>query len=201
MCFLQLVLLLKQIRNVARGASRRPFIILAILILALGIAYIADALGIRVSTPPILSIDTSNAIAFVYDFFYFINTAFLPIVPLSLIHVRGSALRSSQGTILDPIMSRKWKRIFDWALIGLVYILLVTYFATVVYRISAFNHGEIDLETDDKLATHSMYLNDAIVAFKLAAYLDVIISSIIMFVQTKKQNLTDPVCFPFSPRF
>jgi hypothetical protein len=201
MCFLQLVLLLKQIRNVTRGACRRPFIILTVLILALGIGYIAGAFAIRLSTEILLvvSVDTVNSISFVDDFFYFINSAFLPIVPLSLIHVRGSALRSSQGTTFDPLMSRKWKKIFDWALVGLNYILSIVYFSLLVYRISAFNHDEIDEETDDKLATHSTRLYDAILAFKLASCLDVIISSIIMFVQTKKQSLTDPVCFPFLP--
>jgi hypothetical protein len=195
MCILQLSFLFNRLHGVAKGAPRYPFILLAITIFTLGVGYIFLAIYTRWYSDVLMrsTLRILDALEAVYLFFYYTSTTFLPAVCLQLMHVRGSILRASQGTTFNPLMSRKWKKLFDWALIVLLYILSIASFSLYARANVAYRNGEIDVLTYSDRINERIKVNDAAIVFKLLAYLDVIVSSIIMFVQARKHNTGDPV--------
>ncbi|PVF98006.1 hypothetical protein CPB86DRAFT_873778, partial [Serendipita vermifera] len=190
-CFLQLALLIKQIRHVAR-AYRVPFILLATTTFFLGVGYIAYTFATRLRGTLILPPDPEWDFIFTYNFLYYTHVSSLPAVCLYLLHLRGDSLRTSQGTMFNPLMSRRWKKILDWVWIGLLYFLYVLYFSLDTRSTDGYNHQQIDLDTSLQLWRQSVDLEHVVVAFRIVAYLIVIISSAIMFMQVKKQGIVDP---------
>jgi len=163
-------------------AGRAPYILLMVITVSLGIWQVLYAVYLRTSTildrPTLISIYTAGT------FFVYLDTAFIPAVVLYLVHQRGDILRAVRGNTTAPLATHLWKRILDWALTGLTFVMAIA--AMGVYS---------DYLNSLVLALHRTYLDlgHAAVAFATLLCIDVFISVIVQFVQGKDTQPADLV--------
>ncbi|PVF98001.1 hypothetical protein CPB86DRAFT_815157 [Serendipita vermifera] len=186
---IQIGFIFKRIRNVQTRASKGPFIFMTVVMLNAAINFILMGIFYRVQDLVIST--TLDGIFYAAEFFSFFYTAFLPGVVLYLLHVRSDITGQQQQAPM--FMSQKRKRAFDWALIGLIYLLFLVFFGWQIADYSAYRNavttGRIWYDSTLQRAN----LSHAILAFQFIAYLDVVVSSIVMYKQLKRCNTPDPV--------
>ncbi|PVG03728.1 hypothetical protein CPB86DRAFT_304750 [Serendipita vermifera] len=188
-CLSQLALLFQRLRKISPETSRKPFVFLGISVLCLMVHYIVYAIFVRTVWEYEIPIDTRNAISQTASFFYLINVALLPGVCLYLIHTRGNILSKT----FTPITSQKWKKSFDFVMVGLLFVLSLAYFAFLAHDMNAVNHHRMSFDTWRARAGHLSRLNHATIAVKILIYIDVIVPSIVMFVQARKRQTAHAV--------
>jgi hypothetical protein len=198
-CIAQLALLFKWLRNVPTWGSRGPFIFLTILQISLAVGFITSAIHFRiVAAFPVTDDMSTNDVFFASNFFYEINLSFLPAIPLYLLHLRGSVLSTEQGKTFNPLMSQLWKRILDWVLVGVTYILLLSEFCLLVHDTTIL-FNDLDYVAWSSRQQTRLTFYHIVEAVTLLAYLNVIISSTVMASQLKNHKLIDLVRPLFLP--
>ncbi|PVF98000.1 hypothetical protein CPB86DRAFT_815156 [Serendipita vermifera] len=186
---IQVGFILKRIPNVQTRASKGPFIFMSVVMFSAAIYFAMMGVWYRLDATA-----TSTTLGSIFNtalFFDFIFVAFLPGAILYLLHVRSDiAGQQQQG---PTFMSQKRKKIFDWVLIALIYLPLVVIFAWQAVDSRAYwNEGITGMEfynNDLKRAK----LFHASFAFQVIAYLNVVVSSIIMNRRLKNHNTPDAV--------
>ncbi|PVF97999.1 hypothetical protein CPB86DRAFT_399155 [Serendipita vermifera] len=130
---------------------------------------------------------------YIPEFFNFSYTAFLPGVVLYLLHVRSDIAGQQQQRSM--FMSQKRKKMFDWMLIALIYTLLIAFFAWEVASLKAYVYAigmEMLWTWHDSRPQRAILLH-IVYVLQVIAYLDVVVSSILMYTQLKRRSTPDPV--------
>ncbi|CAG7849709.1 SubName: Full=Uncharacterized protein {ECO:0000313/EMBL:CCA71556.1} [Serendipita indica DSM 11827] len=99
--------------------STAPYVLLAIVTSTVIAGYATSAAIVRFYKPA-LALYAVNG--FLWDF----DIAFEPAVCLWLIHCRGELVTTSQFVNATPWVSQRWKRIVDWSLAALTFIIAIT---------------------------------------------------------------------------
>lgn len=118
--------------------------------------------------------------------------AFQPAAVLLLLQQRGSILGASKGNAVSPFSSLLWKRIVDWVLIGLTFIIYIASMGNYAAYATAMDTGYSTRSFSAYMAA-SKGISYAGTALGLLLFLNVIITSIVLFVQAKRAQWTDPV--------
>jgi hypothetical protein len=166
-----------------------PYLLHILVIFLLAVAYIVVAVYLRLTTD--LSHRMADALWIFSAFLFEIEIAFRPALVLYLLHVRGSILRETyQAKGFRPLMSKLWKRIFDWAFI---LINCIAGIMLIAYTHYTFTHPPAsELRTLDYKNTR-LDLSRMCVGFRIFSYLLVIFSCTVMSAQLESRKLVDRV--------
>jgi hypothetical protein len=193
----QLGMAAKRFRFVETLASKAPYILLTVVLLFSALFYLVAAIFTRVQGD-MSFLSAVNFAAFV-NFLWATILAFFPAIPLYIIYVRGDIHQAAQGTTnpFNPIMSQMWKRILDWALVGLVYILKIAVLGmTTSLNIAYYNDTISYYQYLDRFYARRD-LAHAAHSFLVILYANVIASAIFMFIQLRGRQIVDEVCLHF----
>lgn len=118
--------------------------------------------------------------------------AFQPAAVLFLLQQRGSVLQASKGNTISPFSSSLGKKIVDWVLVGLTFIVYIAYMGNVAAYATAADSGFSSASYLAYLAA-SRGLAYAGAAIFLLLCINVITTSIVLFVQAKQAQWIDLV--------
>lgn len=187
----QFVYILKNFTKIPFLSPRAPYIILSITTFFTFLWYLLYGILTRLRDDILDSIATGQVNAALVGFFTVVVT-FQPAAVLLLLQQRGSVLQASRGNAISVFPSLLWKRIVDWALIGLTFIIHISYVGNYAAYIAAIEAG-YSSRTYSAYIAASKGLSYTLTAFFVLLCLDVIITSIVLFVQAKRAQWTDPV--------
>ena len=181
------------------ASARGPYVILAITTICFAVYNLLYGILIRIQDiqpADDLALTTSGSLL------WNIAIAFLPGVVLYLLHQRGDVLRAIRGNTTSPLASQVWKRIVDWILVVIAFAMFTgavgidaQLFATLYESDYDYGYGyETESEDDlEALYQSSQDLWKAGLAFATLLAIDVLISSIIQFVQGRSAQPPDLV--------
>lgn len=171
-------------------ASRGPFILLAFVTLCAAVFYLMWAISTRVDIiDTVIQAQVNSALQFLNG----VQSAFLPAVILCLIHLRGGVLRASKGNTISPLASQLWKRILDWVLVALTFIFAIAQMGVIATLYAAFEDGSLTDDQSIQLFDASVALGHTFIAFQTLLYVDVIVSLIVHFIQSRRAQSSDLV--------
>lgn len=187
---IQLVFIFKNLSKLPVSA-RGPYILLAVVTVFSFIYYLMVGVLTRIRYD-YLDVLTANQISVAATGCFTVIAAFQPAVVLWLLQQRGSVMKASKGNALRPFSYRLWKRILDWALVGTLFIIYITFMANNATYVVAIENGTSNRIYNRFLNT-SQGLSRAIIALILLSCIDVGVTSIVLFVQAKRAQWNDPV--------
>jgi hypothetical protein len=187
----QLFMIVKRFRFVESAAAKGPYILLTVWLLFSAVFYIAAAIYTRMQdTLEVMS--AMNFTAFT-NFLYYFMLAFMPAIPLYILHIRGGIHQAAQGNAFKPVMSQPWKRIVDWVLTGFLYIFCIVNFAIATSSNISYYNDTISSDTYYQLYKARQGLSHTVYSFLELQYLNVIVSAIVMFNQLRGRKIKDAV--------
>jgi hypothetical protein len=189
--FLQVYLLLTRLKGIATWVSRGPYILSLVITFLLALAYLLWAIYTRNAAN--FDTSTQNSFSAAINFLIDVDLTFRPAIVLYLMHVRGDIIRASQGKTFTPLMAQMWKKILDWALIALIFILLMAGLGVSTSADVAYDSGHLTISQYLSKLNTAANLSHSVEAFHVLVYLNIIISGIFMYIQVKGRNLNDPV--------
>ncbi|KIM29001.1 hypothetical protein M408DRAFT_329040 [Serendipita vermifera MAFF 305830] len=188
--FLFFLIITITLLRVSPWSARGPYLLLAFVTLALIASCVLSAVSMRsLVIDNITKLRLSSASSFLGA----VQDAFLPAVILYLLHLRGNVLRGVKGNTVTPIASQLWKRILDWSWVTLTFIF---YLVLLGYRANWYNNLLSSMLTEDLFRQYvniSRGLAYTIDALRFLLFLNVIVSMIVHFVQSKNAQARDPV--------
>ncbi|PVF97998.1 hypothetical protein CPB86DRAFT_797726 [Serendipita vermifera] len=182
-CFWQMILIGKRWKDLKTWTERGPFALLMLLTISLGIGYAIGAAHTRASgaVPKITAYNLYAATTF----FMYVDVAFRPAAVLWYLHVRGAILCDSTGKLLEPVTSHKRKRIFDWASVGLTFIVLLVLLALVTHTGIAYELRHISIGQYNTNLRAAKGIQHAATVLTLFSYANVVASVSILYAQIK----------------
>lgn len=167
-----------------------PFILAALaLLLLVGIQAMA-AIKLRLNLDTLVYYKLLRGI----DFLYAIELALRHAAFFLLIHQRGKLLQpSAQNRINIPVVALLWKRIVDWVLIAIAFLVYITY-AAIATSVN-FNRS-ISPQTLKAYTDAIQGLDHVITAMVILLAINVIASSWALYSASRRAKSTDLVCYP-----
>ncbi|KIM34029.1 hypothetical protein M408DRAFT_18990 [Serendipita vermifera MAFF 305830] len=188
----QFVYILKNLTKIPFASPRTPYIILAIVTFFTFLWYLLYGILLRLRDD-ILDSLTSNQINAAINGLWTMVVAFQPAAVLLLLQQRGSVLQASRGNTISVFSSLLWKRIVDWVLVVITFIMYIAYVGNYAAYLAGVESGSYSTSKYYAYLAASKGLSYTGTAFVLLMFLDVIITSIVLFIQSKRAQWTDPV--------
>lgn len=188
-----LVLLLGIFKNLGRipGTwAKGPYILLAVTVVFAILDYIVLSVYTRLQGGGQELFYTLNGLM---DLFATVQNLFLPAVALSLIHKRAAVLQALKGNTSVPLASQMWKRIFDWALVGLNCVLYIAFAGSYGTLCAGYINDTISDSQARQINRSLIGLKHARVTFGLLLCINVVVSLIVQSIQMKRAQWSDPV--------
>ncbi|CCA73928.1 hypothetical protein PIIN_07881 [Serendipita indica DSM 11827] len=174
--------------------TRAPYVLLTI-----ALAYLLSAIYTRIN-------DGGGSISTYYDgpdrglhglnafnwFVVNIDTAFRPAVCLWLVHLRGNLARKVQNAP-QPWVSQFWKRILDWSLVAITYLLETWSMGVTAHAYAQDDSGQMNSDRFWAYIDMNRGLRFTILTFILLLAIDIIVSFIALKVVQKRMNFIDPI--------
>ncbi|KIM29003.1 hypothetical protein M408DRAFT_23220 [Serendipita vermifera MAFF 305830] len=185
-----LIYIPKYLLKIPSWSARGPYLMLIFVILFIIAYYVTWAVSVRVDT---LDSDVATQVSSAISLFAAFVEAFLPGVVLYLLHMRGDVLQTVKVNLIMPLASQLWKRIMDWSLVSLTFIF---YVAMIGVKAAGNELSGIFVLTEDEFWQSyetSQALSHVIIAFIILLCLDVSVSIIVQFMQSKKARARDSV--------
>lgn len=185
-----LILITIALPRVSPWSARGPYLLLVLVTVTLVTSYGLGALSMRA---PVIETSTQLRLSSASSFLGAVQDVFLPAVILYLLHLRGNVLRGVKGDTVRPIASQLWKRILDWSWVILTFIFCMVLLG---YQANWYNNLPGSMLTEDLFQRYinvSHGLVYTITALHFLLCLNVFVSLIIHFVQSKKAQARDPV--------
>jgi phage-related holin len=175
-------------------AARGPYIMLAVVTFCYGLYNLLAAILTRADT---LDYIQSNSIFIAAEFFGNVDFAFRPAVVLYLIHVRGDVLRALTAT--SPLSTQVWKRILDWVLTVLIWVMLTASMGVTATKFAAVANGTWDFTQSNTFYQISLGLGQTGLAFLILLIINVAVSVVVQYIRgggpqrsdLVRQKLTD----------
>jgi hypothetical protein len=187
---IQLSYIFKNLKGIPSMAARGPYIMLAFLTLCLGVYSLLDAILTRLGGLTLLNGNALNSAAVIFLNF---DVAFKPAVVLYLIHVRGDVLRAVKGNTTSPLSTQIWKRILDWVLAALAFIMFTGAISVTTAQLAEFDSGNYDQDYLQQLYHASLGLAHTGIAFVVLLVVTLTVSVIVQFIQGKGTLTNDLV--------
>jgi hypothetical protein len=191
--FVQLIFLFKNLGALPTGA-RGPYILLAVVTVCFTLYNVLAAVLTRVDFPDFMT--ASNVIT-ASSFFGNVDAAFRPAVVLYLLHQRGDILRAGKANAITPLSTYIWKRVLDWVLSALAWIMYTAAMGATA-SLNAAQYGGVfyNYNTSKNLRLASRGLGQTGFALVILLVINLVISTIIQFVQEKGTKPGDLVRNP-----
>jgi len=186
---IQLTYIFKNLKGIPSMAARGPYIMLAFVTFCLGLYYLLAAIVTRAADN--LSASDANSLNFAAEFFFNTNAAFKPAMVLYLIHVRGDVLRAIKGNTTSPLSTQIWKRILDWVLTGLAFVMFTGAMGVSATQVAEYSN--YDYDTFEQLYQASLGLSQTGLAFVVLLIITLVVSVIVEFSQGKRIPTNDLV--------
>ncbi|CCA76120.1 hypothetical protein PIIN_10120 [Serendipita indica DSM 11827] len=189
------VTILRRLHLVPPGRyARAPYILLSIVAGASSISHlVSGVLFVATRVEHGLQFNVMHGLSAFGICLAHIDLAFGPAVCLWLIHLRGSLAPTVEAKPLHLWVSQSWKRILDWLLVAVTFILAIS--MTVIINIVWMEYGAGHLRGDQ--VTHFLIvnrnLNFAVVAFGLLLSIDIAVSLISLKVTQRRVHFIDPL--------
>lgn len=185
-----LILITIALPRVSSWSARGPYLLLIFVTLASIVTYVLGAISVRATIDDIIR---ALQLISATSFFGAVADVFLPTVVLYLLHLRGNVLRGVKGNAIIPIASRLWKRILDWSWAILTFLLhMVVLGYQAAWRNNMLN-SDVTMDQIHQFININNSIIHGIVALKFLLCLNVFISLIVHFVQSKHAQARDPV--------
>lgn len=190
----QLIYVFKNLSKVPSG-SRGPYILLAVVAFATFLYYLIWAIWTRIAYADDRDLSSSipNKISVCITACFTIVAPFLSAVVLWILQSRGAVLRASKNSTISPLSSLLWKRIVDWVLVGITFILYIASMGNFAAFVTAVETSYVSSAAYQRYSKTSQGLSHTILAFLLLLCIDIVATSITLFVQAKRAQWTDPV--------
>jgi hypothetical protein len=177
---IQLTAILKNLKGIPSMAARGPYILLAVVTFFLVLYYLLTAILTRDDG---LAYSDGNALLSAANFFGDTDGTFRPVVVLYLLHVRGDVLRALKGNMTSPLSTQTWKRILDWALTALAWVMFTASVGVSATQLAEFANGDYD--NLEQLYQASLGLSQTGLAFLILLIIILVVSVIVQFLQGK----------------
>ncbi|CCA73925.1 hypothetical protein PIIN_07878 [Serendipita indica DSM 11827] len=196
----EFIIICRRLRLVPPGRyTRAPYILLAIVAGALALSYLVSAIVTRISSYELgipdhdYPIETMRGLNTFDWFLKNIDASFRPAVCLWLIHLRVNLAGKAEGSTSTPWMEHLWKRIVDWSLVAINFIIDTCWMGIIA-------DGYIFYTSNYLVPANFFYytrswreLNLADLSIELILTLNVIVSLIGLGVSQKKKKFNDAI--------
>jgi hypothetical protein len=169
-------------------AARGPYILLAVVTFCLTLYNLLAALYTRVRY---LNSRTASNLIPASTFFWNVDAAFRPAVVLYLLHQRGDVLRAVKANTITPLSTYIWKRVLDWVMAGLAWVMYTGAMAAAASRMANF-YGI----NWTRLYYASRGLGETGLTLMLLLIINLVVSTIVQFIQGKDTKSGDLVRNP-----
>lgn len=184
--------MLRRLRLVPSGRyTRAPYILLSIVTGTTSIGYLLSAILLRGASG--MSSSLMHNLDAVTSVLWNINSAFQPAVCLWLVHLRGRLTGATQAKSAKPWVSHFWKRIVDWSLVAITFILGISTMAIVANGWTLYDGRQISDGQLFEIIAVSRQLNYAVFTFGLLLSVDIMVSLIALRMSQKRVSFTDPL--------
>ncbi|CCA69421.1 hypothetical protein PIIN_03321 [Serendipita indica DSM 11827] len=136
---------------------------------------------------------TLHNLASVVNFLLPIDWAFRPGVCLWLVHLRGNLSRITQSKTTKPWISQFWKRIVDWSLVVIVFLVGISQMAVLANKWVLLDRHQLTPTEYRTYLNVDRGLKFTSVAFGVLLEMNVIVSFIGLKVSQKRMNFVDPI--------
>ncbi|CAG7847276.1 SubName: Full=Uncharacterized protein {ECO:0000313/EMBL:CCA69423.1} [Serendipita indica DSM 11827] len=198
----EFITIVRQLRFVPPGRYTRALRIspLAVVAGTLALAYLLAAVYTRISTNRVTTLSGISSVPYTDlhglsssdSFVFAVDPAFRLAVCLWLVHLRGNVARMAQGKIHKPWVSQFWKRIIDWSLVAILFLLAIS---TMAILANAWALDDANRLGFAGYRTHLIVRRGfgfTIVGFSSLLMIDVAISFITLKVLQKGMKFIDP---------
>ncbi|CCA69423.1 hypothetical protein PIIN_03323 [Serendipita indica DSM 11827] len=191
----EFITIIRRMRFVPPGRyTRAPYILLAVVAGPLAFAYLLWAIYTRISTGgSSVPYTALHGLSSFTSFLLTIDIAFRPAVCLWLVHLRSNLARTTQGKATKPWISQFWKRIVDWSLVTILFLIGISLIAVTANGWALSDAGQLSTAGMRAYLSVRRGLGFTIVAFSLLLSIDITISFITLKVSQKGMNFIDPV--------
>lgn len=178
----QLIYILKNLSAIPSMAARGPYILLAFVTICVMLYYLLNALDYRLD---ILDDIAENSLYTAVTFFWSVDAPFRPMVVLYLLHGRGDILRAVKARTMIPLSTYLWKRILDWVLTALAWVMYIAEIGVTATRLDDIYGAYYYPRQSAALLRAGVGLGNTGLALTLLLYINLIVSTIVQFVQGK----------------
>jgi hypothetical protein len=191
----QLIFLFKNLGALPM-AARGPYILLGVVTFCLTLYNILAAVLTRVDFTDFMM--ESNVVT-ASSFFWDVDAAFRPAVVLYLLHQRGDILRAGNANTITPLSTHIWKRVLDWVLTALAWIMYTAAMGTIASLDAAYyNDTFYDYDTLENLRLASRGLGQTGFALVILLVINLVVSTVVQFIQGKSTKSNDLVRNPMN---
>jgi hypothetical protein len=158
------------------------------------VAYLVDAVYTRIRLDAEFTL-VAGLDTFVSVFFDFLIPFQMHAVLLYIAHQRGFLFQASQGKGIKPLAAQLWKRILDWALVAITFVLLIssTAIAAVENHVIEENHQSLS-EAEYLKYTHLLEgFSHAITGMIVILAIDVFVTLLTLWLAQRRFQFRDPV--------
>lgn len=186
------VVILRRLCFVPPGRyTRAPYILLSIVAGTLSLSYLLSAILRRTSRAESnVSLTLLHNLGLIVNFLWNIAFAFEPAVCLWLIHLRGKLTTTTEGKSVNPWVSQLWKRIVDWLLVALTFIISIVLIAILAILWTQLDQGRRN--SGQTMDLHHV-LGITTTALGPVLTVDIILSFICLKVSQRRVQFADPV--------
>lgn len=187
----QFIYILKNLSKIPTASARGPYILLAVTTFFTFLYYAMWGVLTRV-TWGILDSISGNKLSLAITGIFTVVIAFQPASVLWLLHQRGSVLRTSRENTVSPFSSLLWKRIVDWVLVGITFVIYIAAMAvSVALAVALENNAPGRVYTQYLEASRG--LSHTITGLILLICIDIVVTSLVVFFQVKRAQWNDPI--------
>ncbi|CCA73378.1 hypothetical protein PIIN_07332 [Serendipita indica DSM 11827] len=137
-----------------------------------------------------VSLTLLHNLGLIVNFLWNIAFAFEPAVCLWLIHLRGKLTTTTEGKSVNPWVSQLWKRIVDWLLVALTFIISIVLIAILAILWTQLDQGRRN--SGQTMDLHHV-LGITTTALGPVLTVDIILSFICLKVSQRRVQFADPV--------
>ncbi|CAG7847275.1 SubName: Full=Uncharacterized protein {ECO:0000313/EMBL:CCA69422.1} [Serendipita indica DSM 11827] len=191
----EFIAIVRRLRFVPSGRyTRAPYILLAIVTSILSLAYLLWAIYTRISTGGSSVPDTAlHGLGAFLNSLLTIDNAFRPAVCLWLVHLRSNLARTTQGKTTKPWISQFWKRIVDWSLVTILFLIGISLMAVIANEWALIDSHQLNSDGYRAYFSVRRGLYFTSVAFGVLLAIDIMVSFITLKVSQKRMNFIDPI--------
>jgi hypothetical protein len=118
-------------------------------------------------------------------------------VLLYIAHQRGFLFRASQGKAVKPLAAQLWKRILDWTLVAITFLLLLSYSAILANEDKLIENGTLSFAGYYNYADVLNGFSHAITGMVVILAIDIFVTLLTLWLAQRRVKFRDPVSVPF----